>query len=248
MNHKDYLYAAALCLGKPHPFISLAVRIKWRYAILHFMLIVSLLFVPIFVLVVRTQPDQLYERMFSQNLEGAVIERHDTESFSPEKISSFRPVIYAFGDLVVYADPNIVLSAPSELFGDGELSRPFREVFGMIAVYNMYIPQFLLPMLAIAFLILLILQLFFCLVSAAALGAFRMASTRFDFGEKAKIAVMSSLLPALTGAAVGLVLPAVHIILYQMVNLLLLFFLSKRYDKKERELLLSEENTAAGTG
>ncbi|MCL2004207.1 MAG: hypothetical protein FWG72_09440 [Oscillospiraceae bacterium] len=206
------------------------------------MLILCLLFVPIFILVARTQPDMLYTRLFSQSFEGAVIEFNDTESFSLEKISNARPGIYAFGDAVVYADSNIILAAPSDFFDSGELSRSFEEVFSMIAVYNMYIPRFLLPMLMIAFLILLILQFAFYLLSVCFLGISRMTSTRFVFGDRLKIVIMTSLPSALISSALGFALPAVHIVLFQMLNLPMLFFLSKRYDKKERELLLSEEN------
>jgi hypothetical protein len=241
MNYKDYLYAAALCLGKPYPFICLAKDIKWRYVILHFMLILSLLFVPIFILVVRTQPDQLYQRMFAESFEKSAAQYHNTESFLPEKISQTEPVIYVFDDFVVYSDSSIVLSVPSDLLKDSDLSRPFGEVFSMIAVYNRYIPQFLFPLLMIALFILLVLQLFFYLISAVFLGISRLTSTAFGFGERVKIVIMSSLLPALIGVAVGFLLPAVHIILFQLINLLMLFFLSKRYDKKERELLLAKE-------
>ncbi|MCL2004261.1 MAG: hypothetical protein FWG72_09715 [Oscillospiraceae bacterium] len=217
---------------------------KRRTVIAHFLLIVCLLYVPVFALVVRTQPAQLYTRLFSQSFEGAAVEYKNTGSFSPEEMDYGQPGILVFGDFVVYADSHIVLSAPAEYFSAGELSRPFEEVFGMIAVYNMYIPQILLPLLSIALLILLVLQLFFCLMSAAFLKTFRLVSKQFQFGENVKIAIMSSSLPALISAAVGFILPAVHIVLFQMATLLVLFSLPKRYDKKERELFSSEENAA----
>ena len=242
MNPKDYLYTAALCLGKPYTFINLAACIKRRYVILNFILVVSLLFIPVFALVARTQPDQIYTRMFPQSFEDAVIEYHNTESFSPEKINGARPAIYVFDDSVVYADSSIVLSAPLEHFVSGELSRPFGEVFSMIAVYNLYIPRFMLPVLMIALAILIVLHLFFCFVSAAFLGLLRLASTRFAFGKNLKITIMSALFPALISAGVGFVLPAVHIVLFQMAALLVMFSLSKKYDKKEKELLSTEEN------
>ncbi|MCL1819158.1 MAG: hypothetical protein FWG36_00720 [Oscillospiraceae bacterium] len=213
---------------------------KKRYAFIHFLLIFCLLFIPIFILVLRTQPDELYTRIFFQDFENAVIEDYQTERYSKEVVTNVRPVIYVFSDFVVYADSNMVLSAPSEFFD--ELPHPFGEVFSMIAVYNMYIPQFLLPLLMIAFFILLVLQLFFYLISAAFLGVARLASTRFTFGGRVKTVIMSSLFPALLCAGIGFILPTVHIVLFQMLNLLLLFYLSKKYDRKERELLLSEEN------
>jgi len=209
-------------------FFESAISIKRSYVVFHFMLVFCFLFIPIFALVVRTQPDELYSRMFSQNFDDAVILHQNQEIFSPEKISQNQPLIYVFADFIVYADSNIVLTAPSEFFSPETLHGSFGEVFSMIAMYNMYITSFLLPLLAIAFFILLILQIFFYFMSALFLGIFRLASTSFDFGKKIKIVILSSLFPALLSAAAGFVLPAVHIILFQMINLLLLYFLSKK--------------------
>ncbi|MCL2051445.1 MAG: hypothetical protein FWG91_06945 [Lachnospiraceae bacterium] len=234
---KDYLYAAILCLGKAYPFVTSSIKMKWRYVFLHFLLVFCLLFIPIFSLVIRTQPDQLYSRLFSQDFTNPNFEYHHSEPFNADKINKITPVIYFFNDFVVYADDNIILSAPAEFFDVNESS--FAEIFGMLAVYNLYIPTFLLPLLLYACLILLVLQLFFYFLAAVFLGIFRMTSSSFDFGEKTKIAVMSSLPPALLGAAFGFFLPAVHIFLFQMVNLLLLFYLSRKFDKKEKELLLA---------
>jgi hypothetical protein len=204
------------------------------------MIIFGLLFIPVLTVLFKAQPDQLYTRMFSQNFENTAIEVYDSELFMLEKIENMSPVIYVFNDQIVYADPNFIMLAPSELFGNEELSRSFGEVFSMIAVYNMYIPQFLIPIVMIAFAILLVLQLFFYLLSAVFLGISRLASTRFTFVERLKIVIMSSLFPGLLCTAVGFFLPAVHIILFQMLNLVLLFSLSKRYDKKEKELFSME--------
>jgi len=243
MNHNNYLHTAALSLGKLYTFIVSSIHMKRRYVILHFMLVFCLLFIPIFTLIVRTQPSELYMRVFSQDFENATVVYHNQEYFSLEKLTDAQPMVHVFDDFVVYADTNIVLSAPSKFFVSGELSQPFGEVFGMIAVYNLYIPHFLLPMILIAFVVLLAIQTFFYLISAAFLGLSRLASTNFSFNERVKIVIMSSLFPALLCTAVGFVIPAVHIALFQMVNLLLLFYISKRFDKTERDFLLSEDDS-----
>lgn len=226
-------------MGKPYLFFKLAVSIKKRYVFFHFIVISCLLSIPIFVLLISAQPDQLYQRMFPVSMEHAVIEYYDTEYGMPQEIADGWFGVYVFDDLVIYADSNIVLSAPREFFISGELSRPIGEIFSMIAVYNMYIPHFLLPLIIVALVILFVLQLFFYLFSAAFLGLSRLASTRFGYGKRAKIVVMGSLIPALICVAVGFFLPAVHIVLFQIINLLLMFHLSKRYDKDEREHLLA---------
>ena len=226
-SNQNYLYTASLCLGKPQLFFEFAITTKRRYVILHFMFVFCLLFIPIFKMVVRTQPAELYTRMFSLNFDDAVVLYQSHEIFMPEKINQNEPVIYVFADFIVYADSNIVLTAPSEFFN--ELNN-FGIVFSMIAMYNMYITSFLFPLLGIAFFVLFVLQLFFYLVSALFLRLFRMASSKIGFGSRVKIVILSSTFPALLSAAVGFFLPAVHVILFQMLNLLLLYFLSKRVD------------------
>ena len=235
MNPKDYTYTALLFFWKPYQFIKTAKSIKWRYVILHFILVSILLYIPVFALVVRTQPDQLYSRVYSVDFESAEIRMSASEDFNANLVDNIRPAIYVFKDVVVYIDPMLALSAPAEFFGPAKLALPFGEIFSMIAVYNLYIVQFLLPMLLIALFVMFVLQLLFYLVFAAFLGLYRLHSTKFPFRENVKIVIMSSLFPALLCTALGFILPAVHIIIFQMVNILLLFYFSKKYDAEEKD-------------
>jgi len=164
MNPKDYANTALLFMGKPYQFINTARIIKWRYLFLHFILVSILMYIPVFALVIRTQPDQLYSRVFSVELENAKVLFHPEVDFDPALVDDTEPMIYVFNDVAVYIDPMLALSAPAEFFGPAELSRSFGEIFSMIAVYNLYIPQFLLPMLLIALFVLLILQIVFYLI------------------------------------------------------------------------------------
>ena len=240
MNSKDYTYTALLFFWKPYEFINTAKSIKWRYVVLHFILVSILMYVPVFALVSRTQPDQLYSRVYSVDFEGAELREFLHEDFNAGTVDNTHPTIYVFKDVVVYVDPILALSAPKEFFGPAELALPFGEIFSMIAVYNLYIVHFLLPMLVIALLVSLVLQVLFYLVFAAFLGFYRLQSTKFPFRENVKIVIMSSLFPALLCTALGFILPAVHIIIFQMVNILLLFYFSKKYDTKEKEFITSE--------
>jgi len=237
MHYKEYLYTAVVCFGRVIDFFGLAAGIRLRYVIVHFLVIVSLLFIPIFALVVRTQPDQLYERMFSQSFEDARVEYRDSEEFAAEKIDTGQPGIYVFNDYIAYADSNIVLAAPGELFALDDISLEFGEIFSMIAMYNMYLTQFMLPVLMIALAVLLILHLFFCLLSALFLWALRLTSKPFSFGKIIKISIMSAFPAALISVIFGLMLPAVHIILFQMLTLLTLLLISKKHDKIEKEMV-----------
>jgi len=197
----------------------------------------GILFLPLFYVIVRTQPYELYSRVYSADFELVTMEQHLTEAFNPDTIDTTRPAIYVFNDVLVYADPLLLLSAPMEFFGQDEMALPYYELFNMLAVYNLYIPQFLFPMLAIAFGVTIVLQFFFYLVFALFLGLYRMASTKFPFRENLKIVIMSSLFPALLCAFIGFLLPAVHIILFQLANILVLFYFSKQFDKREKEML-----------
>ena len=241
MDLKKYIYATVICLGNWHKFFELSIGMKWRYIFLHFILIVCLLFFPVSFTIVKTQPDALYTRMFSQNFESSSINIYNDDNYSQNRINSSEPAIYVFGDLVVYSDSLLVISAPSEFFDSETLAKPFGEVFSMIAVYNMYIPQFLLPLLIIAFIVLLAIQVFFYILCAIFLGTYRMMSKQFTFFKNIKIVIMGSFFPSILCVFIGFILPAIHIILFQMINLFLIFFISKKYDKKERELLICEE-------
>ncbi|MEG2404353.1 MAG: hypothetical protein RSC01_05475 [Oscillospiraceae bacterium] len=241
MNYKEYLKASSLCFGKAYDFFNLAVCIKWRYIFFHFMLILCLLFIPLFVSSIKTQPDQLYERMLSLSFDNANINYCKNEKFSSETINNNSNTIFVFKDYTVYSDASFLLSAPTNLVFDSEQEYSFREAFSRIAMYNMYIPQVLLPVLLIAFFITFILQLFFYLISAIAIGVFRLTATRFEFSKKVKIVILSSLFPALLSMILGLFLPAVHIVVFQLLNLLLIFFLFRKSDKKHQEELLKAE-------
>lgn len=104
MKYKEYLKASSFCFGKAYEFFNLAVCIKWRYIIFHFMLILCLLFIPLFASLIKSQPDKLYERVLSQNFNNASIEHNKTENFSIERINNSSPTIFAFKNYTVYSD------------------------------------------------------------------------------------------------------------------------------------------------
>ena len=209
-----------------------------------------------------TQPYEMYQRLFSETIEGAPVigmthldlagnDVFDTISvFSNDGNYADESIIaiYVFNDVLVFVDNETRLFAPAEFFDVGNLP-PFEELFGMIAVYNRYITDILFPLAGACLLVLIVLQAFFYLVSAVFLKVFRLASDPFSFAERFKIVVMSSLPLALICCVLGFYLPAFHIILFQMINQMLLFYFSRRYDKKEKELAeLKEKERIQGTG
>ncbi|MEG1752352.1 MAG: hypothetical protein RR234_00425 [Christensenella sp.] len=235
MNYKEYLKASSLCFGKASEFFNLAISIKWRYIIFHFMLILCLLFIPLFVSLIKTQPDILYERMLSLSFDNANIIYCKNESFSSETFQHSNNTIFVFEDYTVYNDASFLLSAPTNLIFDSEREYNFRETFSRIAMYNMYIIQVLIPVLLIAFLITFVLQMLFYVISAIAIGVFRLTSSRFEFNKKLKLVILNSLLPALLSLLLGFLLPTVHIIVFQVLNLLLILFLFKKIDRKQEK-------------
>lgn len=234
MIGKDFLLCIMYCLKKPFEFINLAKTMKWKYVVLQFLVVLCLLYMPLLVSIVRTQPAQLYKRLFSENLDDLCMLECQGESYTGGLFAGDKPVIYVFDDSVMYSDSRITLSAPKELIISEETqSHTPQEIFGMIAVYNGYIPRLLLPILSSICAVVCSLQCLFYVMSACALGLYRMSSTRFTFGARIKISIMASTIPAVIGAALGFLFPGVHIIVFQILCLLVLFSVSKRYDIAE---------------
>lgn len=207
---------------------------KWKYVVLQFLVVLCLLYMPLLVSIVRTQPAQLYKRLFSENLDDLCMLEYQKESYAGGLFTGDKPVIYVFDDSVMYSDSRIALSAPKELIISEETqSHTPQEIFGMIAVYNGYIPRLLLPILSSICAVVCFLQVLFYVMSTCALGLYRMSSTRFTFDARIKISIMASTVPAMIGAALGFLIPGVHIIVFQILCLLILFSVSKRYDIAE---------------
>lgn len=240
MNGKEFFFSITHCLREPFAFMISAQKTKWRYILFQFFVVLCLLYMPLFVSIIRTQPAQLYERLFSEQFDGLTIQEVHGQYFYGELPESSEPSIRVFDNSVVYADSRLTITAPSELiFPAGAQSRSFQEVFGMIAVYNGYIPSFLLPILIGVCATICVLQILFYIMSASALGVYRMASSRFAFGARIKISVMGSAIPATVSSILGFLLPGVHIIVFQISCLLVIFLTSKRYDTMEKQNALS---------
>jgi len=224
-------------MGNPHRFIDSARNMKLQYVVIHFIAIFAMIVVPVFLTVVTTRPYEMYHRVVNR-LDGAGIHMHQGINLAPDYLDAAdKPGILVFDDYIVFVDTNLALSIPADLFGTDAMPYTFNELFTVIAVYNLYITSLLIPMLLLSMVIMFVLHLFFYAVTAYFLGAFRIRSTYFGFGERLKISIMGSLPVAAICAAVGFFIPIVHVILFQMVNLLVLFHLSKRYDTKEKEML-----------
>lgn len=238
MSVKDYVYMAVLYFLKPYSFFENVRKIKKRYVFIHFLLVYAILFLPVFVIVIRTQPHEIYQRVFSLRFEDAPIEVYSQTGFSEELLDAGNTAIYFFEDMVVFSDANMTMYAPAVFFNSESTQLGFGELFNMIAMYNMYIQHLLIPMILLSMVVVMVLTVFFYVVTAFFLGVFRMASSnKFTFTERLKISIMSSLPVAIVCAVAGVLIPIVHLILFQLVNILVLFAMSKRYDLREKEML-----------
>ncbi|MDR1025695.1 MAG: hypothetical protein LBL56_08205 [Treponema sp.] len=100
----------------------------------------------------------------------------------------------------------------------------------------------MIPLLAFAFMLILILQLVFYALAALFLGAACMTGSPLAFRTRVGILVLSSTLPALAAALLGLWLPTVHLLVFYLAEIILAFaVLRAREDTRED----TREGTAA---
>jgi len=92
--------------------------------------------------------------------------------------------------------------------------------------YGRYI---LLPLLGVSFGITLIIQAAFYLLAVFFLKLSRMNTFPLSFHDRFALAVLSSTLPALVSAALGLVLPTVHFIVFFLIVIYFIFVRSGLY-------------------
>ncbi|MDR2176461.1 MAG: hypothetical protein LBP20_00270 [Treponema sp.] len=87
--------------------------------------------------------------------------------------------------------------------------------------------QVMLPMLGFAFMLILILQLVFYVCAAFFLGLSRLNSSPLSWRDRFGILVFSSTLPAAASALLGLWLPTVHLLVFYLAEIILVFALSR---------------------
>jgi hypothetical protein len=203
------------------------------------MLLFGLLALPVFYVLVNTRPHEMYQRVFSMSFEDAGIIMHDGVLFSAEHIAeNGEPAIYVFDDVMVFYSSHISLYAPAIFFDAVTMPYSFEGLFDIIAMYNRYMTELFMPMVLLVTFIMLVLNVFFFIVTSVFLGAFRTTSSiMFTFGERLKISVMSSLPVAVLCMFVAFFSFFLYFFLFQVVILLVVFCISKQYDLREKEIL-----------
>jgi hypothetical protein len=94
-----------------------------------------------------------------------------------------------------------------------------------------YGAKVLLPFLALCFGLILILQTVFYLCGAFCLGLTQMTASYLPFKNRLGVFIMASTIPAAGAALFGLLLPAVHIIVFYLAVIPLVFALVRRYNR-----------------
>jgi hypothetical protein len=100
--------------------------------------------------------------------------------------------------------------------------------FNLLMVNNGYGKNTLLPLLGVCFALTLIIQAAFYLCAVFFLGLSRMNTVPLSFHDRLALAVFSSTLPVIAAAIFGLVLPAVHIIVFYFIVMFFIFQRSNR--------------------
>jgi hypothetical protein len=121
------------------------------------------------------------------------------------------PVMFAVSRLKPYA-------LYSRLYGNG-FALPDGigiEDFNILMYQNAYGRRIILPLLVMAFVLVVILQFVFYLLAALGLGLQRLSLSYLSFRERLGLLLFSSTGAALLAAVFGMLLPTVHIVVYYL--------------------------------
>ncbi|GHU31749.1 hypothetical protein FACS1894172_07180 [Spirochaetia bacterium] len=100
-----------------------------------------------------------------------------------------------------------------------------------------YGTRVLLPVLGFMFGLMVLLTSVFFLGAAVSLGMQqRIMATSLPFRDRLGIFVLSSTIPVIGAVILGLWLPTLHIVVFYMVEIILGFFLVKKWDRLEKML------------
>jgi hypothetical protein len=126
------------------------------------------------------------------------------------------PVMFAVSRLKPYA-------LYSRIYGGGLVLPGSIEDFNILMYQNAYGRKIVLPILVIAFVLVLILQLVFYVLAALCLRLQRLSFSYLSFRERLGLLLFSSTGAAGFAALLGLWLPTVHIIVFYLAVIILGF-------------------------
>jgi hypothetical protein len=130
------------------------------------------------------------------------------------------PVMFAVSRLKPYA-------LYSRLYGSGLALQGSIEDFNILMYQNAYGRKIVLPILVMAFVLVLILQLVFYVLAALGLGLQRLSLSYLSFKDRLGLLLFSSTGAAFLAALFGLWLPTVHIVVFYLAVIAISFRRSK---------------------
>jgi hypothetical protein len=184
--------------------IALIRGLRHRWVVLHFFLIALCLNFPVMLAIARIEPYQAFSRLYGENF--LTVNSGGNLSLNPgaERVNGFSGV-----DSAVF---------PAEI-------PP--EDFNTLMLQNGYGRRIMLPLLAMAFGLVLILQAAFYGSASFCIGLQRMVSVNLSVRDRLGLLLFSSTLPVFLAALFGVWLPTVHILLFYFAVIIIGFQRSK---------------------
>jgi hypothetical protein len=176
---------------------SLTGGMKFSLILLHLVLISLTLNFPVMFAISRLSPYDFYFRLYGEDFLRRI----------PEEGRVFLEGKALTEDRAGFAD--------------------FIDDFNLLMFQNAWGRRVMLPLLGMAFMLVLILQAVFYLAAVFFLGLNRMNSSALSFRERLGLFAFSSTLPALLSAFFGLWLPTVHLIVFYFAVIIIGFRRSK---------------------
>jgi hypothetical protein len=176
--------------------------------ILHFFIIALALNFPVMFSLARLEPYDFYSRLYGAQLSEllpAEVFRAETAPAGPGNPAGLE---------------NVEILADTEAAGD----------FNAALYAGGYGRRVMIPLLAFAFMLILILQIVFYALAVLLLGAACMTGSSLSFRARSGILIFSSTLPALAAAILGFWLPAVHLVVFYLAEIILAFAVLRARD------------------
>ena len=171
--------------------------------------VTALLSLPVMISILLQPPHQFYAQHY-----GVDVGEEAAFGFTAEYVS--------------YGDEYTQLMMPlADLPAWALEERNFQEIFDNLALRNGYYGRFLLPALAMRLVIVPAILLVYYIGIGYVLGLTRLESHRLPFRRRVKCLIVTSYAPAALCFPIGLLMPVMHLFLFQLFGMLLGYMVLK---------------------
>jgi len=143
---------------------------------------------------------------------------------SMAKLPPYELFTRLYGNVSAAGLPEQIRNALAENGGAGNISA---DDFNTLMTESGYGAKMLMPLLGMALGVIAVIQAAFYLCAVVFLKISRMNTAPLSFRNSLGLALFSSTLPVLAAALIGLFIPAVHIIVYYLAVIIIIFQRSK---------------------